>query len=211
MRIDDEINSLSTKLLEIASIAEENLKRSTNYYKNIEDKPNIDDDIVDRMEREIEESCLEIMLRERPFAKDMRELSGILTLVSDIERLGDHAEDIEELTDKIKACEIYEFKSVYKMLDEALKMVHNAILSFINKDESLATTVINSDDLIDKMFEEEISNLINLDSSHKISSKLAILTTLVVKYIERIADHAVNIAEWVIYLIRGFYKDKQIF
>ncbi len=211
MKIDIELEELVKLLLKMAQIVEENLKKAFAFYKGEIEDCSIDDDIVDKMERQIEETCLDIMLRERPFAKDMRELSGILTLVSDIERLGDHAEDIYNLSVRLHKLGNFNIQSVDNMYEKAMKMVHDAIISFINKDEILATKVIDSDDLIDELYLKEINHIIDLDNSNEISSELAILTTLVVKYIERIADHSVNIAEWVIFLIRGFYKDKQIF
>lgn len=211
MKIDDDINELVKKLLAMAQQVEENLIECSRFYKGEIIDCIIDDDKIDNMEREIERNCLDIMIKERPFAKDMREISGILTLVSDVERLGDHAEDIYTLGKKISKISSCGSKSIYNMLDKALKMVHDAIISFINKDENLANSVINRDDEIDGLYESEINALIEDDTSRTISSNLAILNALVVKYIERIADHAVNIAEWVIFLIRGYYKDAQIF
>lgn len=211
MKIDIELDELVKLLLIMAQMVEENLKNAFAFYKGEIDNCIIDDDKIDHLERKIEQTCLDIMLKERPFAKDMRELSGILTLVSDIERLGDHAEDIYNLAFKIKDLETSNIKSVYLMIEKAMDMVHMAIISFINKDEVLASKVIDSDDFVDTLYLKEIENIINLDKSNKITSELAIFTTLIIKYIERIADHSVNIAEWVIFLIRGFYKDTQIF
>ena len=93
------------------------------------------------------------------------------------------------------------------MVSICLEMVNNSILSYISKDIDLAERVISSDDIIDKMYSEAVLRLIAKDSSRS----FAIYTTLVVKYIERICDHSVNIAEWVIYMVNGFYKDKKIF
>lgn len=211
MKIDDEIEVLVEMLLRMAQVVEENLKNAFAFYKGEIESCKIDDDIVDHMEREIEEKCLDIMLKERPFAKDMRELSGILTLVSDIERLGDHAEDIYNLSLRLHKLDNFNIQSVDVMFEKAMTMVHKSITSFINKDEVLASKVIDADDEIDNLYLDEIDKIIAADTKNEMNSDLAILTTLVIKYIERIADHSVNIAEWVIFLIRGFYKDTQIF
>lgn len=211
MKIDDEIEVLVEMLLRMAQVVEENLKNAFAFYKGEIESCKIDDDIVDHMEREIEEKCLDIMLKERPFAKDMRELSGILTLVSDIERLGDHAEDIYNLSLRLHKLDNFNIQSVDVMFEKAMTMVHKSITSFINKDEVLASKVIDADDEIDTLYLDEIDKIIAADTKNEMNSDLAILTTLVIKYIERIADHSVNIAEWVIFLIRGFYKDTQIF
>jgi phosphate transport system protein len=97
------------------------------------------------------------------------------------------------------------------MLKTALDMVMDSILSFTKEDIALANDVIKRDDIVDKLYEDIIEYLINATGEQKVSPAFAIYNTLVVKYLERIADHAVNIAEWVIYIINGYYKDKQIF
>lgn len=213
MKLEQEIEHLCQMLIKMADLVENNLKDAVSiYYKFDENKlSQINDDIVDLHERLIEETCLDIMLRERPYAKDLRMVSGILKLVSDLERLGDHAEDLVEFATKLEKCDHHKILSLDKAVELAMDMVHNSILSFVNKDEELAKKVIKSDDIVDKLYVECIDDIIKEDEKHNCSSKFAIYTTLVVKYIERIADHAVNVGEWVIYMLSGFHKDKQIF
>ncbi len=213
MKLEQEIEHLCQMLIKMADLVENNLKDAVSiYYKFDENKlSQINDDIVDLHERLIEETCLDIMLRERPYAKDLRMVSGILKLVGDLERLGDHAEDLVEFATKLEKCDHHKILSLDKAVELAMDMVHNSILSFVNKDEELAKKVIKSDDIVDKLYVECIDDIIKEDEKHTCSSKFAIYTTLVVKYIERIADHAVNVGEWVIYMLSGFHKDKQIF
>lgn len=171
----------------------------------------INDDIVDQYERLIEEICLNIILKERPYAKDLRKVSGILKMISDLERIGDHAEDIFEFNNKLQKYEKVKVQQIEDMVATALSMVNDSILSFIKEDVDLANDVIKRDDIVDNTYSELIEYMIEETKQGKISSAYSIYTTLVVKYIERIADHAVNIAEWVVYIISGFHKDRRIF
>ncbi len=213
MKIQNEIENLNKMLIKMADVVERNLLLAFALFHNYDEEIalQIDDDKVNDYERKIEEYSMNLMLKERFFAKDMRSVLGILTLVGDLERLGDHAEDINIFSKKLKNEKKYKIDDINKMIDLAIKMVHNSIESFIKKDISLAQQVIISDDLIDSLYDKLLDTIIKLKDDNQVSSSFAIYTTLVVKYIERIADHASNIAEWVIYILNGYYKDKQIF
>ena len=213
MKIQEEIENLNKMLIKMADVVERNLLLAFALFHNYDEEIalQIDDDKVNDYERKIEEYSMNLMLKERFFAKDMRSVLGILTLVGDLERLGDHAEDINIFSKKLKNEKKYKIDDINKMIDLAIKMVHNSIESFIKKDISLAQQVIISDDLIDSLYDKLLDTIIKLKDDNQVSSSFAIYTTLVVKYIERIADHASNIAEWVIYILNGYYKDKQIF
>lgn len=213
MKIQEEIENLNKMLIKMADVVERNLLLAFALFHNYDEKIalQIDDDKVNDYERKIEEYSMNLMLKERFFAKDMRSVLGILKLVGDLERLGDHAEDINIFSKKLKNEKKYKIDDINKMIDLAMKMVHDSIESFIKKDISLAQQVIISDDLIDNLYDKLLDIIIKLKDDNQVSSSFAIYTTLVVKYIERIADHASNIAEWVIYILNGYYKDKQIF
>lgn len=211
MNIEKEIEALNEKLIQMADLVVNNLEIALNEYLNYDLKATIDDDSVDILERDLEEDCLKILLKERPYAKDLRRVSGILKLISDLERLGDHAEDIIEFVNKMK---IYERKNIIKInniIEMALNMVKASIESYINQDIELANIIIKKDDGVDLLYNEILDEIILMINNNDCSSSFAIYSTLVVKYIERIADHAVNIAEWVIYIANGFHKDKKIF
>ena len=213
MKIQEEIENLNKILIKMADVVERNLLLAFALFHNYDEKIalQIDDDKVNDYERKIEEYSMNLMLKERFFAKDMRSVLGILKLVGDLERLGDHAEDINIFSKKLKNEKKYKIDDINKMIDLAMNMVHDSIESFIKKDISLAQQVIISDDLIDSLYDKLLETIIKLKDDNQVSSSFAIYTTLVVKYIERIADHASNIAEWVIYILNGYYKDKQIF
>jgi phosphate transport system protein len=213
MHLDKELENLNIMLLKMADVVQRNIMESFTLYKDkkFASGLTINDDIVDQYERLVEEICLNIILKERPYAKDLRKVTGILKMVADLERIGDHAEDIFEFNNKLQKYEKVKVQQIEDMVTTALSMVNDSILSFIKEDVNLAEEVIKRDDIIDKTYEDLISYLIEENKQGKISSAFAIYTSLVIKYIERIADHAVNIAEWVVYIINGFHKDRRIF
>ncbi len=208
--IDEELDNLNQLVLKMADLVEKNIETAMDYYFKGKRLPEINDDLVDKMERFIEESCLDIMIKERPFAKDLRRLTGILTLVEDIERVGDHAEDIYNFSKKLRKSESIIKLEVKDLFEISIRMFHDSIRCFVSKNIDLANKVIHLDDLVDKLYESKLDELIAKWET-RADNSFAIYNTLVVKYLERIADHAVNIAEWVIYIANGYYKDKQIF
>lgn len=213
MNIDKEINNLVNYTMKMGELVLDNLQlaMSTYYHYDEETANKINDDVVDANERLIEEMCLNLMLKERPFARDLRVVSGILKLVEDLERLGDHAEDIKAFAKKLKDYEYVSIKKLDEAYKESTKMVLDSISSLVNKDEAQAYEVIKNDDKVDTLYEEALEEIIEGSKENKYPIEYSIYTTLITKYIERIADHAVNVAEWVIYILRGFHKDKQIF
>lgn len=213
MSIQKEIDHLFQMSLKMAELVEFNLKNAIDVYHQYDENKvsTINDDIVDMHERLIEELALDIMLRERLYAKDLRIVTGILKLVEDIERMGDHAEDIIEFATKLKNEKKYTIPHLDEMVEKALQMVHQSVLSLVNRDEQLANQVIEADDIVDDMYKTILELIVNENKKDLFSSSFAIYTTLVVKYIERIADHAVNVAEWVVYILKGYHKDKKIF
>ena len=212
MKLEEEIDHLCQMMVKMSEQVIENLKNALDIYYNFDEKKLdlINDDIVDLHERLIEETCLNIMLRERPYAKDLRMVSGILKCVEDVERLGDHAEDIRDFAVKLKNEAHHEIAELDQAIDVTIKMVNDSVQSFVNKDIMLANDVIKRDDIVDELYEQCLSTIIENDKK-EFSSEFSVYTTLIVKYIERIADHAVNISEWVVYILSGYYKDKQIF
>lgn len=211
LAIDKELEHLNQMLLKMANIVQNNIMDAFSAYRSGDQSMVINDDIVDQYERLIEEVCLNILLKERLYARDLRKVSGILRMVSDLERIGDHAEDINDYHVRFPHDVVDKLDGFSKMVDVASSMVVDAILSFVNEDLEMAEGVIKRDNIVDDNYKELILNLISELEITKIDPTVAIYATLVLKYIERIADHAVNIAEWAIYIVSGYYKDKQIF
>jgi phosphate transport system protein len=210
MKIED----LEKECNAMCAYAENNLKRAFAYYEN-EIKPQdfvpIDDDTVDHYERTLEGECLDCLVREHLYAGSMREVAGILKAIEDIERIGDHAEDVAQWTSKIKNAKGWPLVKIQTMVRIALEMVDSAFLAFARHDEGLAEQVEKEDDLQDQLYDECIESLIALDSEKDANHAAILYSGILAKYLERISDHAVNVAEWVIFVVKGYHKDKQIF
>lgn len=173
--------------------------------------PIIDDEKINAYERKIEEECLLIILRERPFAIDLRKVTGIFKLVEDIERLSDHALDLVwTTTNLLKYSESTKFENLKLILKLAFKMVTDSYEAFVNNDEKLATDVVNRDDEVDALYLKVLDEIPFKKDKNNLDDNFIIYATLLAKYAERIADHASNIAEWVVYIKSGYYKDKVI-
>ena len=213
MNLREEMESLNQLVLKMSDAVVTNITEAINYYLEKCDHVEINDDLIDQYERLVEEMCVNILLKERPFAKDLKEVTGVLKLVSDLERIGDHAEDIYDFATKLIGYKEKKEKNteIENLSVFVMQMINRAIKAYIEKDYTLAKEVIADDDYVDEKYLEIIENLRNKENIDKDYLSFAIYTTLVVKYLERIADHSVNIAEWVVYISSGYYKDKMIF
>lgn len=210
MHLDQELEHLNKIILMMADNVKKNITEAFENYDTVNNNVHINDDVIDQYERLLEEICLNILLKERLYAKDLRKVTGILKMVSDLERIGDHAFDIMKYNKKFASGLIAKEK-IQEIVEVVNGMIADAIMSYVKEDLALANSVINRDDIVDQAYDEFLQLIIRSIDENKAASSLAIYTTIVVKYIERIADHAVNIAEWVIYIISGYHKDKQIF
>lgn len=162
---------------------------------------------IDEKEREIESLCLKLLLQQQPVAKDLRQISSALKMITDIERIGDQASDISEIVLILpKNPNDTKISHIKEMAQSTIFMVSNSIDAFVNKDLDLVEKVINYDDIVDNLFDKikhEIVELIAIDENN---SESAIDYLMIAKYLERIGDHAVNIAEWVKFSITGEHK-----
>jgi len=212
IKLDEELEKLNQMLYQMANVVEKNIHAAIQAYAHLDEQecPPINDDIVDHFERLIEEMCLDIMVKEKLYAKDLRIVTGLLKMTSDLERIGDHAEDIMEYNLKLKQTPRVKVERIEKMTGIAISMVDDAILCYVKEDSDLAAQVIARDDEVDRLYAEVQEELVLDLENAIISPRFAINTTFIVKYIERIADHAVNIAEWASYVKNGYYKDAKI-
>lgn len=215
MNLDQELAYINEEIEKMFSLTREFLRRALVYYLSNEDSrfdAEIDDDQVNACERNVEAWCLSILLKEKVYAADLRRVTGALKLVTDIERIGDHARDIKEAADKIKCLNEkgVDLAQVQELVDWVLKLYDDSVKSFVNYDTDLAEQVASHDNEVDNKYDVIMSDLIKVAENKEISTQYAIYQTLVLKYIERIADHAVNIAEWVVFIKNGFHKDSII-
>lgn len=160
------------------------------------------DEAIDNMEREIEGLCMKLLLQQQPVATDLRVITAALKMVTDMERIGDHASDIAELVLQIPDCKYNKMDTITEISTQIINMIHKSIESFINRNYDMAQVVIAQDDIVDNLYHEIKTDLIQkikkTDDGEQILDYL-----LIAKYFERIGDHATNIAKWVVFAITG--------
>ena len=207
-----ELNALNTQLIKMAAAVEQAvadaMKALKERDKKLADAVSENDRDVDRMERQIEDMCLMLLLKQQPVAGDLRFISAALKIITDLERIGDHAQDICEisLTMDDKPLSVTT-DLITRMFEESTAMIKMAVDAFITKDEDLATQCINHDDVVDDLFVQVRKKLIgNLQSGKEDPEELVDLLQIA-KYLERVGDHAQNIGEWVIFSLTGHHKD----
>lgn len=170
------------------------------------------DEEIDQLEKDIERLCLKLLLQQQPVAKDLRRISAALKMITDMERIGDQTSDIAEIiiTSNISA-ELTDVEEIGKMAVAASKMVRDSVSAYVERDLELATEVQASDDIVDQMFDDIKSTLVDKIAENKgQDGSVGIDLIMITKYLERIGDHATNIAEWVEFSITGVHKDSQI-
>ena len=161
------------------------------------------DQEIDRKEREIEPMCLKLLLQQQPVARDLREISSALKMISDLERIGDQAADIAELTRFVRLPDGPGRQRIEEMSKAVIRMVTDSVDSFVKRDLELAREVCREDDQVDDLFNQVKKELIGLIAADADSGELWLDLIMVAKYLERIGDHATNVAEWVEYSITG--------
>jgi len=165
-----------------------------------------EDAVIDKMEREIEQSCLKILVMEQPMAGDFREVSAALKMITDLERIGDQARDIAEITTKLgEEGQVSKLVNIPRMAGIAIQMVKDGVQAYINRDLALARSLEKTDDKVDELFDIIMADLTALIKRDPDSAGRVILLMMIAKYLERIGDHAINIGEWVEYAITGIH------
>ena len=214
MELYEQINDVFVETIKMFDLTIKYLEDSFSCFFNDdgfeENENEINDDVIDKSLIKIEKRCLNIILRERPFATDLRKITGIFKLVDDIERLGDHSEDIAWCIKNIRKStrNKVETKSLLEMINVSLRMVSDSYQALVKLDELKAINVLKTDDVVDTLYLKVLEELSPLNKTK--NNDHVIYMTLIAKYIERIADHASNIAEWAIYIKSGYYKDEVI-
>lgn len=162
------------------------------------------DNEIDEQEKIIENLCMKLLLKQQPVASDLRLISSALKMITDMERIGDHAGDISEITIYLsKEPYIKNLDQIEQMAKETTVMVIKSVEAYVNKDMDTAKWVIDNDDVVDDLFAQVKKHLIELISLDSNNGEQATDLLMIAKYFERIGDHATNIAEWVIYSITG--------
>jgi phosphate transport system protein len=207
-RFDRELDTLNLELIKMGSMIESAIEYSSkaliNQDMSFVKKVNELEIEIDDMERSIESHCLKLLLQQQPVAKDLRIISTALKMITDMERIGDNAEDIAEITKNLVNQKfIKDIVHIPQMAEATMSMVKRSIDAFVNKDRNLAEEVCKSDDIVDNLFNIIKDELIEKIQENKSNGEQAIDLLMIAKYFERIGDHAENIAEWVIFSITG--------
>jgi phosphate transport system protein len=213
---ENKLKELHSEIIEmggyIEKAIEDSIKAFTNHDLELCKTIVADDKIIDAMEKKIESECLWMIAREQPIASDLRKITTALKITTDMERIGDHASDIADLTTRIGTKNTFSDSiHIPQMATAAIKMVHNAIAAYVNYDLELAESTRKKDDEVDEYFNLIKHELVQVFETQPQHMDNAIDFLLIAKYLERIADHAVNICEWVHFSQTGEHKDTRIF
>ena len=210
-RFDRQLSTLNDELIEMGSMIEKSIETAIKALVN----QDVDlarhaieaDEEIDRQERIIEDLCLKLLLQQQPVAKDLRLISSALKMITDMERIGDHASDISEITIALADQPyIKKLEHIQQMAKETMIMLVGSIEAFVDKDLEKANEVIKRDDVVDDLFDKVKKELIQMIHENADKGEQADDLLMVAKYMERIGDHATNISEWVIFSITGEHK-----
>ena len=209
---EEALTQLNVELIKMGATVEKSIMDAVEAFKNHDEKLAKDivakDRIVDDMEKNIEAQCLSLILRQQPVAGDLRVVSTALKMVTDMERIGDHATDISEITIELsKESYIKKLDHIQQMAKETMVMLVQSVEAFVNKDMDKARAVIVHDDVVDDLFNKVKAELIAMIHEDVNAGEQASDLLMAAKYFERIGDHATNISEWVIFSITGQHPD----
>lgn len=202
---DEQLKELNRELIEMGSLCEQIISGAIGaLLKNSEEQRRLVDSIdgsIDRKERDIEALCMRLLLRQQPVARDLRLISSALKMISDMERIGDQAADISQITIFMQGRSL-PIPHIEAMARRSAEMVTCAIDSFVRRDLEKARSVYRMDDAVDDLFIEIKQEIVRLLKNNE-DGELCLDYLMIAKYLERIGDHAVNVAEWVDYAITG--------
>ena len=211
-RFDRQLQLLDEQLTHMGKLCEVAIANATRALQenNVEQAKAVmeADEEIDQMEKDIERLCLKLLLQQQPVARDLRRISAALKMITDMERIGDQTSDIAEIvisSDHLKRTDIEE---IGRMASAVSKMVRDSVSAYVSKDLELAKNVILEDDAVDVYFEDVKESMIKYIKEEKGNHGKAIFDLImVIKYLERIGDHATNIAEWVEFSITGVHRN----
>ena len=208
---EEQLLLLNQELTEMGSLCEEIISLATqalgSYTKELGEKVSKVGAKIDEEERTIETICMRLLLRQQPVARDLRAVSAALKMITDMERIGDQAEDIVEIIPCMIAHPHEEYPKIREMAKETIAMVTDSVDAYVKHDTALADQVIAEDDTVDDYFARVKKDLIKRIAQDPDDGEFALDLLMIAKYFERIGDHATNIAEWVIFSVTGEHKE----
>ena len=214
-RFDRQLEQLNNELIQMGSMIEHAIEMAVSALVNQNTEKAKEamayDVEIDHQERDIESLCMKLLLQQQPVARDLRQISSALKMISDMERIGDQAEDIAEITKSIKKPkEEICGDHISDMTKIAISMVTESVDSFVKKDLEIARAVIKKDDIVDQLFLEIKDDIISAVREDKTLGEYFVDILMIAKYLERISDHAVNVAEWVIFSLTGQHVNEEL-
>ena len=209
-RFDEQLYKLNSEIIEMGSMCEEAIIKTADALHSgdiaLAHYVKANGSSIDEMERIIESRCMKLLLHQQPVARDLRLISAALKMITDMERIGDQAEDIAEIVTFINGRTVDGMELIEAMAHETTEMVTLSVDSFIKRDIKLAKQIISQDDVVDDYFSQIKNHIIQMIAKAPDDADLALDLLMIAKYFERIGDHATNIAEWVIYSVTGTHN-----
>lgn len=206
-KFDEQLAELNKEMIQMGVMIEQSIAKAVEALTNqdAELAKNImdGDSLIDHAQKRIENICFNLLIQQQPVARDLRTITAAMKMVTDMERIGDHAADISEMTIFLgKDNSVANFDHINKMAAETVIMLNHSIEAYVERDREKAQEVIEHDDIVDNLFHEVKQDIIQLILDNPKNGEEATDLLMVAKYFERIGDHATNIAEWVIYSLR---------
>ena len=210
-RFDEQLALLKKELIEMGALCEEVIAKASEALTrgDVALAATVAplDGQIDQKEHDIEALCLRLLLQQQPVARDLRKISAALKMITDMERIGDQAEDIAEIVTFLKGRTGQNDDLLREMARSTIKMVTESVDAFVKHDIMLAEKVVAYDDVVDNYFEQVKDELIARIAENPDDGEYALDLLMIAKYFERIGDHAVNIAEWVMFSVTGVHKE----
>jgi len=210
-RFDQQLYELNREMIEMGAMCEEAIAAAAKALSAgdiaLAEKVRANSGVIDQMERDIEDRCMKLLLHQQPVARDLRLISAALKMITDMERIGDQAEDIAEIVTFLNGHTMEDMQLVEEMARATIEMVISSVDAFVKKDVELAEKVIARDDIVDTYFSRIKCGIISMITKDPANGEFALDLLMIAKYFERIGDHATNIAEWVIFSVTGKHKE----
>lgn len=213
-KFDKQLDKMNTLLEEMGNLCAQAIGNAANALKDRDKELALvvigEDEEIDTLEKQIERLCLKLLLQQQPVARDLRQISSALKMITDMERIGDQTADIARIMMENEITQHREIVKIQEMSVKTSKMVKDSINAFMTKDLELTKKVMEADQGVNALFVEIKDSLVELIVKEKEHSSEAINLIMIAKYLERIGDHATNIAEWVEFSITGVHHSEEI-
>ncbi|MGN0843945.1 MAG: phosphate signaling complex protein PhoU [Kiritimatiellia bacterium] len=215
-KFDEQLTRLNTELIQMGALCEEAISRAVKALENgdrsLAGQVKPLEEEIDQKERDVETLCLKLLLQQQPVARDLRQISAAMKITTDMERIGDQAADISEIVSGMLANGYVpeDVGHIRNMAEDVIQMVTESVDCYVQKDVERAKLLIGHDDLVDQGFERVKQGLIGKIAADSACGEHALDLLMIDKYLERIGDHAVNIAEWVIFAVIGEHKGERL-